>query len=498
MSTEIGLPKKEDSLEAKSIPAAKTQSQPVNKTTTRRILEALIPALKEKADAPGVSGKTTAQIIGLLLTISLIAETIFAVWNYAQLNTPEFPLIPVESVAATVIFLTYYLLVRRGRMTVGAILLLATFCIIGLSLPFAGVKIAYETMAALVPLVAAAGLVLLPPSYAGWVWVIFAVGTIEELLFVPYEGFAKVIYVIQMAIMQVVLIGLMYSFAVGSERKSQALEQSVKREAEARTQAEEARKLAEEAQQEADAANRAKSQFLANMSHELRTPLNAIIGYTEIMLAGMAGSFTEKQSELHKFVQANAKRLLALINDVLDLAKIESGTVEVMVTLTSPRKTVTDLLNNMQSLAQKKGIELKAEFSDDMPEAILTDVGKVQQILTNLIGNAVKFTTEGGVTVKVGAEGPAHWKFSIIDTGRGMPPDAINYIFETFRQVDASDARDQKGTGLGLAITKRLVDRLGGKIDVTTELGKGSTFAVTLPRVEATVKEGKAEQPVNA
>jgi signal transduction histidine kinase len=260
----------------------------------------------------------------------------------------------------------------------------------------------------------------------------------------------------------------------------------------ARAEAETQRLVAEKARAEADEANRAKSQFLANMSHELRTPLNAIIGYTEIMLSGMAGTFTDKQTELQRYVQSNAKRLLALINDILDLAKIESGTIEVLATLSSPRKVIGDTVANMQSLAQTKNIYLKATFSDDVPEAILTDVGKIQQIVTNLVGNSIKFTTQGGVEVKVSSAGAKGWQIAIADTGRGMPPDAVNYIFETFRQVDASDSRDQKGTGLGLAITKRLIDRLGGTINVTTEIGKGSTFTVTLPRIEQTAKEAKA------
>jgi signal transduction histidine kinase len=266
----------------------------------------------------------------------------------------------------------------------------------------------------------------------------------------------------------------------------------------ARTEADIQRQAAEKARTEADEANRAKSQFLANMSHELRTPLNAIIGYTEIMLGGMAGTFTDKQTELQKYVQSNAKRLLALINDILDLAKIESGTIEITATLTSPRKVIGDAVSNMQSLAQTKNIYLKATFSEDVPEAVLTDVGKVQQIITNLVGNAVKFTSEGGVEVKVGPAAKNGWQIAVIDTGRGMPTDAVNYIFETFRQVDASDSREQKGTGLGLAITKRLVDKLGGTINVTTEVGKGSTFTVVLPRVEQTAKEAKEEMPARA
>ncbi len=240
---------------------------------------------------------------------------------------------------------------------------------------------------------------------------------------------------------------------------------------------------AELARQEADRANRAKSQFLANMSHELRTPLNAIIGYIEIMLGGMAGTFTEKQTQLQGYVHQNALRLLDLINNILDLARIESDRIQVVATPASPRKFIGDLVESMQSLAQKKNITLKVTFAENMPEAIVCDVPKAQQVVTNLIGNAIKFTSQGGVDVTVRGSEKQTWQIQVADTGIGMPPDAPTYIFDMFRQVDGADTREHQGSGLGLAITKRLIDRMGGTIDVQTTLGKGSTFTVTLPRM---------------
>jgi signal transduction histidine kinase len=242
-------------------------------------------------------------------------------------------------------------------------------------------------------------------------------------------------------------------------------------------------KQAEAARQEADRANNAKSQFLANMSHELRTPLNAIIGYVEIMLAGMAGTFTEKQTELQGYVHQNAKRLLSLINDILNLARIESGRLEVTAVPALPRKIITDIVISSQSLAQQKNITLQATFAEDMPEAVLCDVQKVQQIVTNLVGNAIKFTQQGGVEVRVGTTNKNNWEIKVIDTGIGMPEDAPSYIFEKFRQVDSTVTREYHGTGLGLAIVKSLVEGMGGSIQVETALGKGTTFTVILPRV---------------
>jgi signal transduction histidine kinase len=255
-------------------------------------------------------------------------------------------------------------------------------------------------------------------------------------------------------------------------------------------------KQTEAAKLEADRANKAKSQFLANVSHELRTPLNAINGYIEIMLGGMAGTFTEKQTQLQQYIHSNAQRLLLLINDILDLAKIESGRIEVIATLISPRKVVDESINTMQSLAQKKNITLTAHYTDEVPEQVLCDVNKVQQILVNLVGNAIKFTHQGGVTVEVGSSDKSNWTITVQDTGKGMPQEAVNYIFEMFRQVDGTDAREQAGTGLGLAITKGLIDRMGGTIKVETTLGAGSSFIVTLPRLAPDVKKESTKEMV--
>jgi signal transduction histidine kinase len=251
----------------------------------------------------------------------------------------------------------------------------------------------------------------------------------------------------------------------------------------------------DKAAKEAQSANRLKSQFLANMSHELRTPLNAIIGYAEIMLNGMAGDIVDSQKKLIGYMHTNGKRLLALINDILDLAKIESGTVDLVLTPESPRKLIGDLLETMQSLAQNKSIYLKAEFKEDVPEKVLCDSKRLSQVIVNLISNAIKFTETGGVTVAVDStEDYKNWRIHVRDSGRGMPQEALAYIFEVFRQVDGSDSREKQGTGLGLAITKQLVDRMGGFIEVTTEMGKGSTFSVTLPRMSGALRKEEKEE----
>ncbi|MEP7293716.1 MAG: HAMP domain-containing sensor histidine kinase, partial [Chloroflexota bacterium] len=217
---------------------------------------------------------------------------------------------------------------------------------------------------------------------------------------------------------------------------------------------------------------------------ELRTPLNAIIGYDEAMLGGLAGDFAPLQTKLLGHIQYNSRRLLGLINDILDLAKIESGSLQAFLAPMSPQKVVRETLESLQSLADEKGLAMTAQFSDAVPEVVLGDANKLQQILANLLSNAIKFTDKGSVAVEVSVVDMNNWQLQVRDTGIGMPQDAAMYIFEPFQQVDGTEKRKYKGTGLGLAITKRLVTGLGGTIEVETKLNEGSTFTIKLPRAQ--------------
>jgi signal transduction histidine kinase len=227
-------------------------------------------------------------------------------------------------------------------------------------------------------------------------------------------------------------------------------------------------------------ANRHKSEFLANMSHELRTPLNAIIGFSEVLDERYFGELTPKQDEYVKDIHSSGKHLLSLINDILDLSKIEAGRMELEVSDFDLPSALDNALTLVKERAQRHGIALGKRV-DPALGSVRADERKVKQIMLNLLSNAVKFTPEGGrVSVAAKANGEAI-EISVADTGIGIAPEDQQAVFEEFKQVGRDYTRKAEGTGLGLALTKRFVELHGGTISLTSALGKGSTFTFTLP-----------------
>ena len=226
-------------------------------------------------------------------------------------------------------------------------------------------------------------------------------------------------------------------------------------------------------------ASRHKSEFLANTSHELRTPLNAILGYTELIQDNIYGEVPEKIREILERVQSNGRHLLGLINDVLDLSKIEAGQLTLSITDYSIREVVQTVVAAAESLAAEKNLMLRAEIADDLPPG-QADERRVTQALLNLVGNAIKFTEAGEVAVQAAAV-DGIYQIAVADTGPGIAAEDQERIFEEFQQVDSSSTRKKGGTGLGLSISKRIIELHGGRIWVESELGRGSIFRFTLP-----------------
>ena len=243
---------------------------------------------------------------------------------------------------------------------------------------------------------------------------------------------------------------------------------------------------AEQARREAEEADRLKSEFLATMSHELRTPLHAVIGYADVQLAGIAGEMTPAQNEYQERILANATHLLAMINDVLDLSKIEAGRMDLVARAFDLRAWAEDMSKQVAGLASQKKLVYQVNIDDGLPVSITGDAGRLKQIALNLVSNAIKFTEKGSVTVNMKRLPDSQWSITVADTGVGIPAHAKDYIFEEFRQADGSSTRQHGGTGLGLAIVRKLTLLMKGTINVESEIGHGSTFTIQLPLVEAT------------
>lgn len=275
---------------------------------------------------------------------------------------------------------------------------------------------------------------------------------------------------------------------------------------------------AERLAREAEAASLAKSEFLANMSHEIRTPMNAVIGYSDLL----SNSVTDPQQRNYlDAIRAGSRSLLMLINDILDLSRIEAGKMRLDYSAVSVRRLLDDVRHIFDLRAREQGITLEVSVDSRMPAAMMLDETRLRQVLFNLVGNAIKFTHEGGVTVRATArplkarskaEGAGaapqpeaaerqYYKLvvTVKDTGIGIPADQVERIFDAFEQQEGQNTRRYGGTGLGLAISRKLARMMGGELEVESEPGTGSVFTVTLPRVEATVEQVDDEgQPKEA
>jgi signal transduction histidine kinase len=255
----------------------------------------------------------------------------------------------------------------------------------------------------------------------------------------------------------------------------------------------EALRLTEELQKRAaelQELDRLKSSFLANMSHELRTPLNSILGFSDVMLEGIDGPLTDYMENDLKLIQKNGQHLLHLINDVLDMAKIESGRMNLHLETFKVHEVLDEVCSITSTLASEKNLALFIETDSDMDVEISADVTRLRQVIINLVNNSIKFTEKGKVTLRADRLGDKHVMIMVKDTGLGIPADHLESVFQEFSQVDTSTTRKAGGTGLGLPISRRLVEMHGGRMwaESTGVSGEGSIFYVELP-LEAQIEE---------
>jgi signal transduction histidine kinase len=220
------------------------------------------------------------------------------------------------------------------------------------------------------------------------------------------------------------------------------------------------------------------------VSHEIRTPMTAVLGFTDLLLSELDDPLALESAQT---IRRNAEHLLELLNDILDISQIEAAKVEVERTAWSPRDIVDDVVGSLEVRAKAKALTLRAEYAGPLPDTVLIDPARLRQILTNVVGNAVKFTEQGSVrvvtTFTAGADGQSRLRFDVIDTGIGIRPTEIEAIFEPFTQADPSASRRHEGTGLGLAISRQLARALGGDVTVCSGVDQGSTFTLVLPGV---------------
>jgi PAS domain S-box-containing protein len=228
-------------------------------------------------------------------------------------------------------------------------------------------------------------------------------------------------------------------------------------------------------------ASHAKSQLLSKVSHELRTPLGGILGYAELMHDNTFGELNAGQKKATHEIMESANYLTNMVNELLDEAQVRANSTVLQESVFSPANLLKQSTSGTEVLANKKGLQLITTLDPNLPHELRGDERRLRQIIINLVGNAIKFTKEGSVSVQFLNTEDGHWEIDVIDTGMGIPQEAQSYIFEPFRQVDGAITRDNRGIGLGLSITKQLVELMGGTITIESEIGKGSAFIILLP-----------------
>lgn len=314
---------------------------------------------------------------------------------------------------------------------------------------------------------------MLGPRHSFWVALVASVLYIATKL-VP-EGFFPVyvdpgpwprVYVTSLTIMAFIFIAIINQISVADLRK--ALDDATYK--------------LYKINQKLEKASERKSQFTARTSHELRTPLSSMIAFTDLALRGVYGPINDRLENALEHIYHGARHLKTIIDDILDLGKIEAGELEIHQSEFEIEKVASTVTASVQSIVEEKELNFYVAVSPDLPEVVIGDEGRINQILMNLTSNAVKFTDEGSISIRIGPYSQEYWAIEVEDTGPGIPEDQSEAVFQAYRQIQRTDgAKKVKGTGLGLAITRNLAELMGGWLEFTSTVGKGSRFTVVLP-----------------
>jgi signal transduction histidine kinase len=449
----------------------------------------LVGLVEPSAAVVGIEPRRQARLLSsLLLSIVVLSVVVLPIIHLTAEPVGLVPLITVGVLAAVyVISRTQYFkfaaIFTVFTFTVADLLILPTFDDVTLLLAFLVISVLLSSVlfslrtTALVGLLHFLLVLALPTLNAAVTW-IHVIYTATLILTVTV----------------LVLVSMRHRDGIERERRAQ-LAAALAHEEQANEALTDSIREAREARAKAEEANRLKSEFLANMSHELRTPMNAILGYAENLMVGVYGDLSLDQRDKLERIQMNGDSLLLLIKDILDMAKIEAEHLELSQSPFSPSLLAEVVAAQVESLSRQKPITFSMHIDPDLPPVLLGDSARIEQIARNLLSNAFKFTHQGTIEMRIERENDAVWALSVIDSGIGIPPEALEYIFEEFRQVDSSSKRAYGGTGLGLAITRKLARMMGGDVTVTSTVSQGSTFTVLLPLLlpEAASQGGNAE-----
>ncbi len=433
--------------------------------------------MPERIKNDAISHAYAKNLIGVALINCIAAPAYALLYYYLQMYLAAFVILGVGFfilASILVLKLSHSLFLARELILVSFF-----FGITWLSYHLGGLSSATTFWVLITPLIA----IFLGGMVDGLFWCVICIvailvfswqeasGTTLPAFLIPYPTLLQTTSLIGLLL---VILWLVYFFEIGKREATQEIMIINKK-------LRQATKEAEGAAKQANIASRLKTEFLANMSHELRTPLNGIIGFTELIASGRAGAISAEQQEYLNDVLTSAQHLLQLINDILDLSKIEAGKMLFRPEQVNLHRLCEEVNEMLSPLIKRKRIEFNIEIDSSLRQIII-DPRKLKQVIFNYLSNAIKFTPEGGkIMVRIHSFGIAHFKLEVIDTGIGIRESDLRNLFVEFQQLDAGLSKKYQGTGLGLALTQHIVEAQGGTVGVESKFGKGSTFFAILP-----------------